>query len=211
MAKKLLIVHGYSDGSTSFKALGNYFVEQGVYDKSDVYYVDYASMDDQATFRDFADKLESEYRELEKDGVIELGERIDVACHSTGSLVTRAWLVLHRERARQLDGIDPPCPVDRLLMFAPANFGSDLAGLGQSVLGRIRSSFKKTAGSASTWNQAAMSCRDWSLPVRFNGHCPLSISTARRPISSQQTIRPISAIHLSLQPVRATPALRPRS
>lgn len=145
MSKKLLIVHGYSDGSTSFKALGNYFVREGVYEQDDVYYVDYASMDDQATFRDFADKLESEYRELEKLGKISQGERIDVACHSTGALVTRAWLVLHRERAHQLEGKDPPCPVDRLLMFAPANFGSDLAGLGQSVLGRIRSTFNKNS------------------------------------------------------------------
>jgi pimeloyl-ACP methyl ester carboxylesterase len=145
MSKKLLIVHGYSDGSTSFKGLGNYFISQNVYARDDVYYVDYASMDDQATFRDFADKLESEYRRLQKDGKIGPGERIDVACHSTGSLVTRAWLVLHRERARQLDGKDSPCPVDRLLMFAPANFGSDLAGLGQSVLGRIRSTFNKNS------------------------------------------------------------------
>jgi hypothetical protein len=49
MAKKLLIVHGYSDGSTSFKALGDYFVKEGVYQQSDVYYVDYASMDDQGS------------------------------------------------------------------------------------------------------------------------------------------------------------------
>lgn len=145
MAKKLLIVHGYSDGSTSFKELGDYFIEKQVYDRENVYYVDYASMDDQATFRDFADKLESEYRELQKNRKLEAGERIDVVCHSTGALVTRTWLVLHRERGRQLDGIDPPCPVDRLLMFAPANFGSDLAGLGQSVLGRIRSTFNKNS------------------------------------------------------------------
>ena len=145
MAKKLLIVHGYSDGSTSFKELGDYFIKENVYARADVYYVDYASMDDQATFRDFADKLESEYRRLQKDGKIGKAERIDVACHSTGALVTRAWLVLHRERAHQLKDDDPPCPVDRLLMFAPANFGSDLAGLGQSVLGRIRSTFNKNS------------------------------------------------------------------
>jgi triacylglycerol esterase/lipase EstA (alpha/beta hydrolase family) len=94
MASKLLIVHGYSDGSTSFDALGEYLIEKGVYDKKDVYYVDYASMDDQATFRDFADKLDSDYQRLFPGN-----EQIDVICHSTGALVTRAWLVLHRERA----------------------------------------------------------------------------------------------------------------
>ena len=134
MAKKLLIVHGYSDGSTSFTALGNFFVAQGVYGPDDVYYLDYSSMDDEATFEDFADKLNADHRTLLR------GERVDVACHSTGSLVVRAWLALHAERAwrrRQPE----PCPVDRLLCFAPANFGSDLAKLGQSFLGKVRSTF----------------------------------------------------------------------
>ena len=48
MAKKLLIVHGYSDGSTCFKELGDYFIDQESFKREVVYYVDYASMDDQA-------------------------------------------------------------------------------------------------------------------------------------------------------------------
>lgn len=134
MANKLLIVHGYSDGSTSFTALGDFFIGQGVYPPDNVYYLDYSSMDDDATFEDFADKLDADHRA--RLG----GERIDVVCHSTGSLVVRAWLALHAERAflrRQPE----PCPVDRLLCFAPANFGSDLAKLGQSFLGKFRTTF----------------------------------------------------------------------
>lgn len=134
MAKKLLIVHGYSDGSTSFTALGDFFVAQGLYAPGDVYYLDYSSMDDQATFEDFADKLDADHRTLLR------GERVDVACHSTGSLVVRAWLALHAERAARREQPEP-CPVDRLLCFAPANFGSDLAKLGQSFLGKVRSTF----------------------------------------------------------------------
>jgi hypothetical protein len=34
-----------------------------------------------------------------------------------------------------------PCPVHRLLCFAPANFGSDLAALGQSFLAKFRTTF----------------------------------------------------------------------
>jgi len=134
MAGKLLIVHGYSDGSTSFRALGDFFIEQGVYAEKDVFYLDYSSMDDDATFHDFADKLDADHRARLK------GARVDVACHSTGSLVVRAWLALHQRRAsgRQLDEV---CPVDRLLCFAPANFGSDLAQLGQSFLGKFRTTF----------------------------------------------------------------------
>src|SRR4029434_927844 len=88
MADKLLIIHGYSDGSTSFTALGDFLVKQGVYSHADVCYLDYSSMDDQATFHDFADKLDADHRSRLN------GQRVDVICHSTGSLVVRAWLAL---------------------------------------------------------------------------------------------------------------------
>jgi hypothetical protein len=134
MARKLLIVHGYSDGSTSFTGLGEFFVGRGLYARADVFYLDYSSMDDDATFEDFADKLDADHRARLR------GERVDVACHSTGSLVVRSWLALHAERAFRR-GQPEPCPVDRLLCFAPANFGSDLARMGQSFLGKFRTTF----------------------------------------------------------------------
>ncbi len=144
--KKMLIIHGYSDGSTSFTALRDFFTGKGIdvkarkkyegrfYKRKNVFLLDYSSMDDEATFRDFADKLDTEYEELFP------GERIDVACHSTGALVVRAWLALRYERRRRR-GLDLACPVGRLLMFAPANFGSDLAAMGQSFLGKFRTTF----------------------------------------------------------------------
>lgn len=134
MAKQLLIVHGYSDGSTSFTALGDFLVAQKVYTRDQVHYLDYSSMDDDATFRDLADKLDADYR-------ARFGEqRIDVVCHSTGSLVVRAWLAMHAERCGRRRTPES-CPVDRMVCFAPANFGSDLAKLGQSFLGKFRSTF----------------------------------------------------------------------
>lgn len=135
MANTLLIVHGYSDGSTSFTGLGEFFIAQGLYARERVFYLDYSSMDDEATFRDFADKLDHDHRTRLKN------ERVDVACHSTGSLVVRAWLALHAQRTLRRRLSDIPCPVHRLLCFAPANFGSDLAGLGQSFLGKFRTTF----------------------------------------------------------------------
>lgn len=140
MADKLLIVHGYSDGSTSFTGLGDYFIAKGLYAREHVFYLDYSSMDDDATFHDFADKLDYDHR-------ARLGtERVDVVCHSTGSLVVRAWLALHAERVHRRSQFDTtaddtPCPVHRLLCFAPANFGSDLAAMGQSYLGKFRTTF----------------------------------------------------------------------
>lgn len=134
MATKLLILHGYSDGATSFTGLRDFFQANG-YARDDVFLLNYASMDDQSQFSDFADKLDEDY---EKQFA---GERIDLACHSTGSLVVRLWLDLHYARQRAAGRTKPRSPVKHLLMFAPANFGSDLAEMGQSFLGKFRSTF----------------------------------------------------------------------
>lgn len=140
MADKMLIIHGYSDGSTSFTGLRDFFApsvtksKTNMYSRVEIFFVDYSSMDDDATMWDFADKLNDDYNKIFK------GERIDVACHSTGALVARAWLALRRKRQiENKESID--CPVEHLLMFAPANFGSDLAKLGQSFLGKISTTF----------------------------------------------------------------------
>jgi hypothetical protein len=37
VAKKILIVHGYSDGSTSFTGLGDFLVASGLYEKEHVF------------------------------------------------------------------------------------------------------------------------------------------------------------------------------
>ncbi len=135
MAKKLLIIHGYSDGATSFTALRDFFVSSGAYEREQVFLLNYDSMDDESTFEDFADKLDEDYTKLFAD------ERIDVAVHSTGALVSRAWLRLRYQREVAAGVRAPASPVEHLLMFAPANFGSDLARMGQSFLGKFRSTF----------------------------------------------------------------------
>jgi pimeloyl-ACP methyl ester carboxylesterase len=131
MPNPILIVHGYSDGPESFQKLAKYLSNFG-YQAEDVCYINYASLDDQANFEDFSDKL---------DEVIEkkYGSRpIDVICHSTGSLVVRAWLVLQRSRQLEKGITNPRSPIRRLICFAPANFGSDLAQMGQSFLQKFR-------------------------------------------------------------------------
>jgi len=134
MAKKLLILHGYSDGATSFTGLRDFFAANG-YARANVFLLNYASMDDDSQFADFADKLDEDYAKLFA------GEPIDIACHSTGALVVRLWLDLHYRRQRDAGQTQPRSPVRHLLMFAPANFGSDLAEMGQSFLGKFRSTF----------------------------------------------------------------------
>ncbi len=57
--------------------------------------------------------------------------------HSTGGPVLRAWLARHYPPARL-----PACPLEKLVMLAPANHGSPLAALGSSRLGRIKAWFQ---------------------------------------------------------------------
>lgn len=144
MAKQLLILHGYSDGATSFTGLRDYFTRMGAYAPQNVFLLNYASMDDDADFCDFADKLDEDFAKLLQRLGLPPGERFDLACHSTGSLVARAWLRLHYQREREAGVAQPTSPVEHLLLFAPANFGSDLAEMGQSFLGKFRTTFFNT-------------------------------------------------------------------
>ena len=56
--------------------------------------------------------------------------------HSTGGLVVRAWLTTRYR------GDVARCPMKRLVMLAPANYGSKLAAVGKSMLGRLIKGFK---------------------------------------------------------------------
>jgi hypothetical protein len=130
MPNPLLIVHGWSASSQSFDKIQAFLMEQKLY--QEIKLIDYKSLDDQVSLDDFADKFEEQFKRLFPDQ-----RRVDVLCHSTGSLIVRAWLALRRRRQkRNKQPLD--MPVQRLFMFAPANFGSDLALLGQSGLHRLR-------------------------------------------------------------------------
>jgi len=131
MAKYLFIVPGYSDEDFSFLPLRNLLIQENLYESENIKSIEYASLDDQVDFRDFADKFDDTYKnfiETHPDA-----QQIDVLAHSTGSLVVRAWLYLRR--TRQLKRKLPiDVPIEHLFLFAPANFGSDLAKIGRSPL-----------------------------------------------------------------------------
>lgn len=139
MAEYLFIVPGYSDVSFSFRPLQNLLIQRGLYDPQKIKSIDYASLDDQVDFQDFADKFDDIYEEFIKTHP---NTQIDVLAHSTGSLVVRAWLYLRR--TRQIDRRLPiDVPIEHLFLFAPANFGSDLAKIGRSPLNAVRVTFTK--------------------------------------------------------------------
>ncbi len=125
----LLILHGWSDTSTSFLPLAS-FLEAHGFQAGNLYLSDYLSMADEVSIEDAARAMESALRQKLAAG--ELALPFDLIVHSTGALVARTWLAGHYR------GATPAAmPVQRLLMLAPANFGSRLATLGQTILGRI--------------------------------------------------------------------------
>lgn len=141
MSQFLFFVPGYSDEDFSFVPLKNLLVREGLYEEKNIKSIEYASMDNEVDFSDFADRLDDVYEGFCRDQGGN-GLRIDILAHSTGSLVARAWLLLRRRRQR-VRGMPLDIPVEHLFLFAPANFGSDLAVIGRSGLNKARVTFTK--------------------------------------------------------------------
>lgn len=125
----LIIIHGWSDSYTSFKTLSTKLASpepEGI--SADIRHVrlgDYVSLDDQVNYEDLVEAMERAWvkQKLPKDP-----QSVDVVIHSTGGLVIRHWLTRYYT--------PDTAPVKRLLMLAPANFGSPLAHTGRSMIGR---------------------------------------------------------------------------
>lgn len=132
MSNYTLIIHGWSDCSSSFVALKKQLQQHGVGDVDTILYGDYQSREDNITFNDVIDGLNDQM--IEKGLIRSDGKKIkdlNIVVHSTGGLVIRHW-IWHYYSHRIDD-----CPVKRILMLAPANFGSPLAHRGKSFLGRL--------------------------------------------------------------------------
>ncbi|MGD2116331.1 MAG: alpha/beta hydrolase [Acidobacteriota bacterium] len=135
MDERTLLIHGWSDSSRSFRGLKKFLAEHAGIDADLIYYADYQSREDNLTFHDVADGLNDRLKEagfIDRDGN-KLCD-LNVIVHSTGGLVIRHWLWRYYQRdGNRLDR----CPVRRLVMLAPANFGSPLAHRGKSFLGSL--------------------------------------------------------------------------
>jgi len=125
---QVLIVHGWSDTSESFLPLAK-FLAANNYQAQTLWLGDYISMEDDVRVQDVAIRMAEVIEQRIQSGALKAP--FDMIVHSTGGLVARAWLTT-RYRGKMAD-----CPVKRLVMLAPANFGSKLAATGKSMLGRL--------------------------------------------------------------------------
>jgi len=125
--KPLIILHGWSDTSASFRPLAAWLRSRG-YSVVPIHLGDYLSMNDEITLPDLGFAFR---RALEANGIPQAPHSFDLVVHSTGGLVAREYL---RQVCR---GAPQRTPIEHLLMLAPANFGSPLAKMGKSALGRL--------------------------------------------------------------------------
>lgn len=128
MARQVLIIHGWSDTSKSFQPLATFLAAHG-YQPKELWLGDYISLDDDVRVADVGKRMGQVVDQLIASK--ELAASFDVIVHSTGGLVAREWLTSYYR------GDAAKCPMKRLIMLAPANYGSKLAATGKSFLGRV--------------------------------------------------------------------------
>jgi hypothetical protein len=136
MPRQVVILHGWSDDSSSFKGLASFLKANG-FRTHPIHLGDYISLRDDVRIDDVAKRMESVIRDAQsRTGSRKLASTFDMIVHSTGGLVARQWISSYYGSSRSRSG-PSPCPVQNLVMLAPANFGSRLAHLGRSMLGRV--------------------------------------------------------------------------
>ncbi len=97
----------------------------------------YVSFSDAVCMEDLSRAFQAALQR-ELAGELKKKRRFICITHSTGGPVMRDWW--HRYYLRKTDaGL---CPMSHLIMLAPANFGSALAQLGKSRVGRIKAWFE---------------------------------------------------------------------
>jgi len=94
----------------------------------------YVSFRDEVRMEDLSLAMEHAVRRELAD-LLAGSERFGVITHSTGGPVARDWWWRHYASKKEV-GV---CPMSHLVMLAPANFGSALAQLGKSRVGRLKS------------------------------------------------------------------------
>ncbi len=128
--RPIVLLHGWSDSSRAFQRLTQLLASSRGHRVVPVRVGDYVSMIDEVRLDDLVAAMD---RAWDAAGLPRAPRRVDAVVHSTGALVMRAWL------ARFATG---EAPIERLVMLAPANFGSPLAHKGHSFLGRAVKGFR---------------------------------------------------------------------
>ena len=132
----LVFVHGWSVTNTStYGQLPRQLQQQAAaggmaLTLADIWLSEYVSFDDAVTMADLVRAFDHALRDLHL-----LDASIACITHSTGGPVVREWLRAQRDKP----GSHSTIRLSHLVMLAPANYGSALAQLGKSALGKLKS------------------------------------------------------------------------
>ncbi|MFC5050540.1 esterase/lipase family protein [Rubritalea spongiae] len=127
MSKIIVIIHGWSDDAQSFQPLAKYIRKHCTPSVKTIKLIDWLSMDDDISYTDLAEAFDQEWRHKE---LKRTPHSVDFVVHSTGALVLREWLTKYFKTPSK-------SPAHRILMLAPANYGSYLADEGKTFMGRV--------------------------------------------------------------------------
>ena len=125
--RPLILIHGWSATSKSMATLAKWLRGKD-FDVVDIHLANYISMQDEITLPDLGLAMRNAIKDK---GIAQTRHSFDVVTHSTGALVAREYL------RQTCAGDATKTPIKHLCMLAPANFGSPLAKLGKSLLGRL--------------------------------------------------------------------------
>ncbi|MFN8659560.1 MAG: hypothetical protein U0105_24710 [Candidatus Obscuribacterales bacterium] len=165
MEQRTLIIHGWSDVSASFTKLKEHLTRELKGTVQDIYFYDYESRENNVTYNDIAyglNALLTKMGLLNPDGTSKY--ELNVIVHSTGGLVIRHWLTSFY--GASLTG----CPIKRIIMLAPANFGSPLAKTGKSFIGAIATGRKNLTDMADFFETGQQILDGLELGSSFQWH-----------------------------------------
>lgn len=121
----IVIIHGWSDNAESFAALSAFIAADIGVEPLIIRLADWISLNNDVTYKDIVTAMERAWR---ASSLPVTPHSVNVIVHSTGALVARDWMTRYYSAGT--------VPIKRLLMLAPANFGSPLAHKGRSFIGR---------------------------------------------------------------------------
>lgn len=117
--KQIVFLHGWAGAYDTYGKVPQLLAKAG-YPVEHIHLGEYTTGDDDLSIDDYAIALQKAFVDRR------FGKPFDVIVHSTGVLVVRAWLTKFYKP-------NQTSPVRKLIMVAPANNGSRLAGWGKKV------------------------------------------------------------------------------
>lgn len=132
MRNPIVILHGWSDNSRSFRDLAHFLQTEFGAAVQHLYLADWLSLQDEISYGDLAAAMQQAWLGMQLPTA---PQSVDLIVHSTGALVSRHWFTRYYAAATN--------PVKRFLQLAPANFGSPLAHKGRSFYGRAVKGWKQ--------------------------------------------------------------------